>query len=98
MTLIVVMTGCIAFVMGWIISKVMNTPKMHEAGRLGVYHSRDGIKLVRLVQSAYVDQEYVYVELVGDSTKQSIPFFISADKLMMFTIDGEVVNEANWNT
>lgn len=96
--LIVITVGCVAFVMGWIISKAINAPKMYESGRLGVYHSKDGIKLVRLAQSSYVDQQYAYVELVDDSDKQSIPFFISNDKLMMFTLEGEVVNEANWNT
>jgi len=97
MTLIIIMTGCLAFVMGWIISKVLNTPKPLEVGRLGVYHSKDGEKLVRLMQSSYPDQGFVYVEVVTDSPKQSIPFFIKAEKLMMFTIDGDAVNEANWN-
>lgn len=97
MTLIVIMTGCLAFVMGWIISKVLNTPKPLERGRLGVYHSKDGIKLVRLMQPSYPDQNFVYVENVMESQKQSIPFFIKTEKLMMFTIDGDAVNEANWD-
>ena len=94
---LIIMTGCIAFVMGWIISKVLNAPKPLEVGRLGVYHSKDGEKLVRLMQSSYPDQHFIYVEVVTNSPKQSIPFFIKAEKLMMFTVDGEAVNEANWN-
>jgi hypothetical protein len=97
MTLIIIMVGCIAFVLGWIISKVMNAPKPLEAGRLGVYHSKNGVTLVRLVQASYPDQQFVYVEVVTESQKQTIPFFVKVEKLMMFTIDGEAVNEANWD-
>jgi len=97
MTLIIVMTGCIAFVMGWVISKVVNAPKFYESGRLGVYHSREGYKLIRLVQTAYLDQPFIYVESATYTTNCSIPYFIKAEKLTMYTIDGEVINEANWN-
>jgi hypothetical protein len=97
MTLMAITVGCVAFFMGWIISKVINTPKIYEEGRLAVYHSKTGVKLVKLVQPAYAGQAYVYVDIVdGDDTK-GIPFFIAFDKLRMFTIDGEVINEANWN-
>jgi hypothetical protein len=37
------------------------------------------------------------VEVVTESQKQTIPFFVKVEKLMMFTIDGEAVNEANWD-
>ena len=97
MTLIIVMTGCIAFVMGWVISKVINAPKFYEAGTLAVYHSREGDKLVCLTQTAYLEQPFMYVKSATSSVKPSIPYFVNADKVTMYTIDGESINEANWN-
>lgn len=96
MTLIIIMVGCIAFVMGWIISKVMNASKFYEAGTLAVYHSREGDKLVCLVQKAYLEQSFIYVKSATSSVKSSIPYFVNAEKVTMFTIDGDAVNEANW--
>ena len=96
MTLIIIMVGCIAFVLGWIISKVMNTSKFYEAGTLAVYHSREGDKLVCLIQKAYSEQPFIYVKSATSSVKSSIPYFVNAEKVTMFTIDGDAVNEANW--
>jgi hypothetical protein len=96
------MTGCIAFVMGWIISKVMNTSKSYDAGTLAVFHSRHGTRLVRLVQTTYIEQPFVYVETVHTSDDEAVskplyPYCVKAEKLMMFTVEGDAVNEANWN-
>lgn len=97
MALIVVMVGCVAFVMGWIISKVINAPRFYEAGTLAVYHSGEGDKLVCLVQAAYLEQQFMYVKSANSSSRSSIPYFVNAGKVTMYTIDGEAVNEANWN-
>jgi hypothetical protein len=39
----------------------------------------------------------MYVKAVTSSAKPSIPYFVNADKVTMYTIDGEAINEANWN-
>lgn len=90
-------TGCIGLVIGWIVSKVINTPHIHEKGRLGVYHSMEGIKLIRLVQSAYAGQDYVYVEFANIVKVEPYQFIVKANQLVMYTVQGEVINEANWD-
>jgi len=96
MGLVVISVGCIAFVMGWIISKVMNTPKMYEEGRLAYYQSKHGARLVKLMQPAYAGQDHVYVVNIDGEEPKGPPFFIAFDRLRMFTLDGEAINEVNW--
>ena len=88
------------FVAGWIISAVMNTSKKHDEGRLCVYNSKNrGKILCKLAQSYYADQKRVMVDTVEDNNgkRHNLPFFASADEVLFYTVEGEIVNEANWN-
>jgi hypothetical protein len=88
------------FVVGWIIGSAMNTSKKHDEGRLCVYNSKSrGKILCKLAQPHYSDQRRVMVDTVEDSNtkRHNLPFFASADEVLFYTLDGEVVNEANWN-
>lgn len=100
MALLVIAVGALTFVAGWIISGVMNTTKKYEEGRLCVYnHKSRGRLLCRLAQPHYADQGRVMVDSLADnnSKRHNLPFFVSASEILFYTVDGEVVNEANWD-
>lgn len=100
MTLLVLAVGLIAFVAGWIIGGVMSTTKKYDEGRLCVYnHKSRGKLLCKLAQPHYADQPRVMVDSLADNNgkRHNLPFFVSSDEILFYTVEGEVVNEANWD-
>lgn len=99
MTIVIVGGVVFGFLAGWFISKVMNTAKKHDEGRVCVYFSKTrGKVLCRLTQPYYSDQKRVMLYGVqdGNGQRHNLSFFAAADEIRFYTVDGEVINEANW--
>jgi hypothetical protein len=101
MTLVIVAGVIFGFATGWAISKAVNTSKRHETGRVCVYFSKTrGKVLCRLSQPYYLDQRRVMVYGVqdGNGQRHNLDFSATADEIRFYTVEGEVINEANWVT
>ena len=97
MALLIALLISSSFALGWYVSKTMNTPKKYPAGAFAIYSGKQGPSLIRLSQDHYHGQPYLLAYTMSSEKVAHLPHGVNVEKVRFYTVDGEVVNEANWN-